>query len=417
MNEPSNMVNGHMNEGCPADIGIVYTPGDEPLATKTLCNSDQHHWSSHYDVHNMYGFTESIATYDALATTRPKKRPFIISRSTFSGNGFYAGHWTGDVWSSWTDLKDSVSGILEFSFYGVPMVGADICGFNGNTTVELCARWQALGAFYPFSRNHNTDDAIAQDPASMGDKVLIPTRNAYYWRYKLLPYLYTLFYRAHAFGETVARPLFFDNPSDRATYDNDDQFMWGGALMVVPALYQDQKVINAYFPKGIWYDLQNRTDIIDASQGGKAVALPAYDDTINFFMKGGYSVFFQEPGATTTESRSNPFGLYIFLNEHNNSEGELYIDDGESIDSIPKGHYRVVKSIINSRMLMIGSMGGNGTDQILDRIHVYGIKNAPKYISTATKNLSDFAYDAQRQLLTLYNLNSSMIFLSMIFFY
>ncbi len=117
----------------------------------------------HYNTHSMYGWWEAVATKPAVRQV-VGDRSFVLSRSTFVGGGQHTAHWLGDNFSEWDNLKYSITGILEFNHFGFPMVGADICGFNGNTTEELCARWHLLGAFYPFSRNHNHADSLEQDP-------------------------------------------------------------------------------------------------------------------------------------------------------------------------------------------------------------------------------------------------------------
>ena len=81
------------------------------------------------------GLTESIATRKALLSINENERPFVLSRSTFPGSGVHAAHWLGDNIATAEDMYYSIPGILNFQMFGVPLVGADICGFNG---MQVC---------------------------------------------------------------------------------------------------------------------------------------------------------------------------------------------------------------------------------------------------------------------------------------
>ncbi|XP_029661673.1 lysosomal alpha-glucosidase-like isoform X1 [Formica exsecta] len=392
MNEPSNFYNGYKN-------GCMYNHLDYPeylpnvvgglLATKTLCMSAKHYLGSHYDLHNTYGTSQAIATNYALRKIR-QKRPFIISRSTWVGHGHYAGHWTGDVYSSWHDLRMSIPAILSLNFYQIPMVGADICGFDGNTTTALCNRWMQLGAFYPFSRNHNSDETIEQDPVAMGDLVVQSTKNALKIRYRLLPYLYTLFFRAHKFGETVARPLFIEFTDDRQTYGIDTQFLWGSALMINPVLEENKTNIAVYIPRGLWYDYYSLHFFFSI---GKHYTLPAPIDKIPLLIRGGSILPAQKPSATTTESRKNYFELIVALNEAGNAEGELYWDDGDSIDSIKKKEYLWLSFTANKSNLVNTKVDGSFNEEvILGKVQILGLQKQVSRVFL-NKNEIGFKYD------------------------
>ena len=126
-------------------------------------NATHHNGVEEYDVHNLFGHQILNATYQALLSIFPGKRPFIIGRSTFAGTGKWAGHWGGDNASLFAYMYFSISQALNFALFGIPMFGVDTCGFNGNSDEELCNRWMQLSAFFPFYRNHNVLAANSQE--------------------------------------------------------------------------------------------------------------------------------------------------------------------------------------------------------------------------------------------------------------
>ncbi|XP_012505195.1 PREDICTED: probable maltase-glucoamylase-like protein, partial [Propithecus coquereli] len=308
-----------------------FTPSvlDHLLFSRTLCMDTEFHWGLHYDVHSLYGYTMARATDSAMENIFVNKRSFILSRSTFAGSGKFAAHWLGDNAATWDDLRWSIPSILEFNLFGIPMVGANICGYTKNVTEELCRRWMQLGAFYPLSRNHNGPGFRDQDPAAFGADSLLLNSSRYYLniRYTLLPYLYTLFYRAHTRGETVARPLVHEFYQDPATWEVHEQFLWGPGLLITPVLYEGMDQAKAYIPDATWYDYDTGVAIPWRKQWVDML-LPG--DRIGLHLRGGYIFPTQQPNVTTEASRKNSLGLIIALDYKREAQGELYWDDGVS---------------------------------------------------------------------------------------
>ncbi|NXU39340.1 MGA protein, partial [Drymodes brunneopygia] len=164
MNEPASFLNGAV-DGCRNDLlnNPPYMPqlGSKELGLsfKSPCMEAQQHLADgtpvrHYDVHNLYGWSQTKPTLEALQSVT-KERGIVITRSTYPGSGRWSGHWLGDNTAAWDQLGKSVVGMLDFSLFGISYTGADICGFFQEAEYEMCLRWMQLGAFYPFSRNHN----------------------------------------------------------------------------------------------------------------------------------------------------------------------------------------------------------------------------------------------------------------------
>ncbi|ERE69027.1 lysosomal alpha-glucosidase-like protein [Cricetulus griseus] len=422
MNEPSSFIRGSQ-WGCPDNEleNPPYVPAvvGGALQAATICASSRQFLSTHYNLHNLYGLTQAIASNRALVKTRGT-RPFVISRSTFAGHGQYAGHWTGDVSSSWEHLSYSVPDILQFNLVGVPLIGADICGFLGDTSEELCVRWTQLGTFYPFMRNHNDYKSKPQEPYRFSETAQQAMRKAFTLRYALLPYLYTLFHGAHIRGDTVARPLFLEFPEDPNTWSVDRQLLWGSALLITPVLEPGKTEVTGYFPEGTWYNLQMvpmeglgslpsppsslpspLRSVVHSK--GQWLTLEAPLDTINVHLRAGYIIPLQGPSLTTTESRKQPMALAVALTASGEAYGELFWDDGESLDALERGAYTQVTFLAKNDTIVneLVHVAKEGADLQLRKVTVLGVATAPTQVLSNGVPVSNFTYSPESKILAI----------------
>ncbi|XP_064480495.1 lysosomal alpha-glucosidase-like [Ornithodoros turicata] len=347
----------------------------ERLDRYTLCMEDVFKLSKHYNVHNLFAYYAAMVTHKAMVQ-KFQKRPLVMASCTFAGQGKWSGHWTDWPRSTWESMRESIPMLLTLNLLGMPFVGTDIGGSDGNTSDELYIRWHALAAFYPFARNHKGPYSVDQDPAAMAEAVTESVKWNIYTRYLFLPYMYTLFYRHHVYSEPVMRPLFYEFPEDPDTYDIDYQFMLGPAILVCPVLHPGIEILDSYFPRGLWYDLKH--DVSKPVDKGKT--MESYDQHYDIFVyiRGGHVVARQGFGKSIHESRTRPFELYIALDHLGEAVGELYWDDGISENSYEEGAYTLYGFQVSDSTLIVNLIkSGYDTELTLAKIKVYGVPKDP----------------------------------------
>lgn len=275
----------------------------------------------HLKYHNVYGYLMVKASREGIMKARPQNRPFILTRSNFLGGQRFAATWTGDNASWVSHMTMSVPMILTLGLSGQPFSGADVGGFLFNPDADLFGRWMALGAFYPFSRGHACAGTINKEPWAFGQKVEDVSRMALERRYVLLPYYYTLLYEASETGMPIMRPVFFADPKDALLRAEEQAFLIGENLLVVPEWAQ-----NPALPKGIWRNL----------------SLIPGDDKDSYQAKlkirGGAIIPTGKIIQNTNEKSLDPLTLLVCLDEKGEAHGTLYWDEGDNW-SFKDGNY------------------------------------------------------------------------------
>uniref|UniRef100_I3JDQ1 alpha-glucosidase n=1 Tax=Oreochromis niloticus TaxID=8128 RepID=I3JDQ1_ORENI len=387
MNEVSNFKQGSA-KGC-ASNNLNYPPFipnilDNLMYSKTLCMDAKQSWGNHYDVHSLYAYSMVLASEKALQRVFGANRSLLLTRSSFPGVGKYSGHWLGDNGANWNDIKWAIPGMLEFGLFGIPYIGADVCGFFDDSTEELCRRWMQVGAFYPFSRNHNAEGYKPQDPAAYGaDSALVRSSKHYLnIRYTLLPYLYTLFYKAHTAGETVVRPVVHEFYSDSETWTIDRQFLWGKYLLITPVLDPGVDKVSAYLPDARWYDYETMEQVADRK---RHVEMYLPGEKLGLHIRGGAILPTQKPNVTTTYSRRNPMGLIIALDDYDSAAGELFWDDGDS-----RGIVSFLFFVCLSNYVIVTNNGYSDPNNLkFDNIIILGVPTVPASVSVTHVNATN----------------------------
>jgi alpha-glucosidase (family GH31 glycosyl hydrolase) len=196
-----------------------------------------------------------------LDSGRDGRWPLTFSRYAGPGSHRYPVGFSGDTVVSWESLRFQPYFTATASNIGYGWWSHDIGGHMfGRRDEELEARWYQFGVFSPINRLHSTDSAFnGKEPWNFRTEVRDSMTASLRLRHELIPYLYTMNWRAASEGRPIVEPMYWQAADNPDTYDVPNEFRFGTELVVAPIVEPIDREAqlaktDAWLPQGIWFD-------------------------------------------------------------------------------------------------------------------------------------------------------------------
>ncbi|KAI8715894.1 hypothetical protein NCS52_01098300 [Fusarium sp. LHS14.1] len=214
--------------------------------------------------------------------------------------------WSGDIASSWSSFRNQLAAGLSMAIAGIPWWTTDIGGFHGGDPDdpkfrELFVRWFQWGAFCPVMRLHGDREprqpqqgttggatccsGAANEVWSYGPEVYNICRKYIQVRENLRDYTRRLMREAHEKGSPIMRPLFYEFPGDKRSWETSTKYMYGDKYLVCPVLDTGARALEVYLPPledgSKWTHLSNGENY----SGGQVVKVACPLDEMPVFVR------------------------------------------------------------------------------------------------------------------------------------
>jgi len=341
---------------------------------------------THKKARNVYGFQMVRATYEGARKQIGNKRPFTLTRSGFSGVQRYSAVWTGDNVAGDDHMLLGVRLVNSLGMAGVPVAGYDVGGFVEESSPQLFSRWLAVATFAPFFRVHSMVNVRDSEPWAYGEEVEEISRNYINLRYKLMPYLYSLFYRAYQNGTPINKSLAVDYTNDPEIYHGNAQheFTLGDWLLVCPTTSQ-QEYAKVYIPEGNWY----RFFTDEKVSGSQHLVIETSMEDLPVYAKEGAIIPLQSVVQNTHEAHDGEMKLHIYHGDVETSQ-QYFEDDGETFDFEQEAFYRrqITFNGTQRRIVLSEKEGGFKSSFKNLKVYLHGFASTTFQINGQETNLS-----------------------------